>query len=649
MRALYYFRPSALVQQFRRCADSVANKPGGCALVALDRKARKPLEWQSPAVVLIDSGSDLDRLKKLIPRETAWSAIYLIEGKESPDPVASSKAVFALLPRLAPTATLEKAVERAFDSLEAREERRRDSDELRRANSDLATLNQIGIALSNERDTRALLDLILTKSRALTSADAGSLYLVEERRPGTSRLVFEHTQNDSRTIPFRRLLLPLGPQSLAGYAAATGESLNVEDAYRLRRRGPQFNREFDRRFKYRTRSMLVVPMKNQQGEVIGVMQLINAKKHPDVKLISKEAVDAEVIPFSPRSEQLAKSLASQAAVALENNLLYRGIQRQFRGFVGAAGKAIEARDPTTFGHSERVARLTVRLAEVVDRTTTGEFASVHLSRDEMQELEYAALLHDVGKIRVADHVLVKAKKLYPLELELIHNRFLYFRKRVEAASLDQKLQLALRRDRGGCRDEFARIEANRDRQLKALDDFLRTIDAANEPGFLGGEVSSRLAEIAAANLDGDSGRPEPLLTPEEIRLLSIPRGTLGDAERSEIESHVVHSFNFLRQIPWTKELKRIPSIARAHHEKIDGSGYPDHARGQEIPIQARMMTISDIYDALTASDRPYKPAVTPQRALEIIESDVKSNLLDPGLFRLFRDAKVYYLASRRES
>jgi len=599
--------------------------------------------------VIVESGNDLARLEKLAPQGIAWSAIYLLKGKEPPDGVASSSAVFALLPLRSPAAALQKAIERAFGSHEVAEERRRERYELRRATTDLATLNQIGIALSTERDTHALLDLILTKSRELTGADAGSLYLVEERRDGTSRLVFQHTQNDSRAVPFHRFVLPLGPQSLAGYAAVTGELLNIGDAYRLDgRRGPRFNREFDRRFKYRTRSMLVVPMKNQQGEGIGVLQLINAKKHAGAKLVSREAVEAEVIPFSPRSEELAKSLASQAAVALENNLLYRGIQKQFRGFVGAAGKAIEARDPPTFGHSERVAKLSVRLAEVVDRAATGEYAGVHLSRQEMRELEYAALLHDVGKVRVADHVLVKAKKLYPLHLELIQKRFLYLRKATEAASLEKKLELVLRHGREGCQEELARIDGERDRELEALDDFLRTIVAANEPGPLDGKVSSRLAESAATSLGSDSGLAEPLLTPEELCLLSIPRGTLDDAERSEIQSHVLHSYNFLRQIPWTKDLKKIPEIARAHHEKLDGSGYPDHIRGEAIPIQARMMAISDIYDALTAADRPYQPAVTPQRALDIIESEVKSNLLDPGLFELFRDAKVYQVTARRE-
>ncbi|HMD96972.1 MAG TPA: HD domain-containing phosphohydrolase [Terriglobia bacterium] len=643
MKTLYYFRPSAFARQLRRWADS----RGGYALVALDRKARKPPAWESPAVVMLESGIDLARLEKLAPKEIAWSAIYLLKGKEPPDGVASSRAVFALLPRRAPAAALEKAIERAFDSLEALEARRRERNELRRATSDLATLNQIGIALSTERDTKALLDLILAKSRELTAADAGSLYLVEERQRGTSCLVFENAQNDSRTVPFRRFVLPLDPQSLAGYAATTGKPLNVEDAYHLDpRRGPRFNRDFDRRFKYRTRSTLVVPMKNQQGEVIGVLQLINAKKHAGAKLVSREAVEAEVIPFSPRSEELAKSLASQAAVALENNLLYSGIQRQFHGFVGAAGKAIEARDPTTFGHSERVAKLTVRLAEVVDRIATGEYARVHLSREEIRELEYAALLHDVGKVRVADHVLVKARKLYPRQLELIRKRFLYLRKATEAASLEKKLEFVLRQGRQGCQEEFAGIEAERDRQLEVLDDFLRTIVATNEPGFLDGKASSLLTEIAATNLGNDSGLSEPLLSPEEFHLLSIPRGTLDDAERAEIESHVLHSYNFLRQIPWTKDLKKIPQIARAHHEKLDGSGYPDHIQGQAIPIQARMMAISDVYDALTAADRPYKPAVTAQRALEIIEREVKSNLLDPGLFELFRDAKVYQLTAR---
>ena len=654
-------------------------------MVALDRSASKPPQVESPAVLLVESETDLARFESLVAKEAPWLAIYLLKNDQPPDGVASSAEVFALLPRRAPAVTLGHAIERAFESLAAIEERRWETYELRRATADLASLNQIGITLSAERDIQALFDLILSKSRELTGADAGSLYRVEQDSRGTRSLVFVHAQNDSLAVPFRRSVLAFDSRSLAGYTAVTGESLNIGDVYRLGRRpGPRFNPDFDRRTKYRTRSMLVVPMKNQQGEVIGVLQLINAKRRREVKLVSQEALDAEVIRFSPRSVELTKSLASQAAVALENNLLYRDIERQFRGFVGAAGKAIEARDPATFGHSERVAKLTLRLAEVVNLT---RHAGVYLSPDEMRELEYAALLHDVGKVKVADHVLLKAKKLYPHQLDLIQQRFLFLRKSMEAASLEKKLQFVLRHGPQACQEGLARIEAERDHQMDILDDLLRIIETANEPGLLPDEISGRLSKILAAEgldsalavadwrppirtaagrkISSDSlsaiasGRTEalpfpgfippdsahdatrPPLTSEEVRLLTIPRGTLDDEERTEIESHVVHSFNFLRQIPWTKELRNVPEIARAHHEKLDGSGYPDHLKGAAIPIQARMMTISDIYDALTAADRPYRPAVSPQRALAIIESEAKSNLLDPGLFALFRDSKVY--------
>jgi HD-GYP domain-containing protein (c-di-GMP phosphodiesterase class II) len=540
---------------------------------------------------------------------------------------------------------LAKTVERAFQDLRAQEERRRTRLELRRAISDLETLNKIGVALSTERNTDALLELILSKSREITSADAGSLYLVEEESGGGKHLVFKLTQSHSHSVPFRQFTLPIDTRSIAGYAAATGQILNIKDAYRIRNLPFRLNRDFDQKFGYRTKSMLVLPMKNQKDEVIGVLQLINSKRHAGAKLISRKIVEGEVVAFSQSSQDLASSLASQAAVALENNLLYRDIEKLFEGFVRASVTAIESRDPTTFGHSERVAKLTVALAETVDRLDAGPYKDIHFTREDIREIRYASILHDFGKVGVREEVLVKAKKLYPPQLELVKKRFQYIRKALELEGYRKKLDHVLRHGNRGYEDCFRLIDGEQEKELQNLDEFLRDILQANEPTVLPEKTSEKLLQIAGWSFEDPSGPTEPLLAQDELQLLSITKGSLNPDERLQIESHVIHSFRFLSQIPWTKELKRIPEIARAHHEKLDGSGYPYRMKGEDIPFQSKMMTISDIFDALTARDRPYKRAVPVERALNIIGDEVKSQLLDPVLFNLFVDAKIYQITA----
>jgi len=635
---LYYSRPLLTRAILRKLSMKYR-------LIPIERDEGKLPALELPAVLLADAaGKDIARLAKSAPKADAWRAICFLDSGARP-PAKLHPRIFAVLPRQVPSLVLEKTIERAFEYLSAQEERRNTRRELQRAASDLETLNKIGVALSTERNTDALLELILSKSREITSADAGSLYLLEEEPGGGKHLVFKLTQSDSHSVPFRQFTLPVDTRSIAGYAAATGEVLNIKDAYRIRNLPFRLNRDFDQKFGYRTRSMLVLPMKNQKGEVIGVLQLINSKKHIAAKLSSLAAVTAEVGPFSPRSQELASSLASQAAVALENNLLYRDIEKLFEGFVRASVTAIESRDPTTFGHSERVAKLTVALAETVDRLDSGPYREVHFTREDIREIRYASILHDFGKVGVREEVLVKAKKLYPSQLELIRKRFLCIQKTLQLESYRRKLDHVLRQGNQGFEEIFAEIEGEESRALQNLDEFLQNILQANEPTVLPAKTSEKLVEIAGWNFTDPSGPTEPLLNPEELQLLSIDKGSLNPDERLQIESHVIHSFRFLSQIPWTKELQRIPDIAKAHHEKLDGSGYPFHMRAEEIPFQAKMMTISDMFDALTARDRPYKRAVSADRALSIIGEDVNSRLLDPVLFRLFVDAKIYELTA----
>jgi len=636
---VYYFRPSALSKILRQL-------PSSYRLVAVDRDRETAPAWDCPAVLVADAREDdLRSIERRAPQGELWRLIYLLD-RPLPARTRLNGHVFAMLPREAPKAILQKTVESAFDTLRIDEERRRTGQQLRLVVNELETLNKIGIALSTERNTDALLELILTKVREVTCCDAGSLYLAEEKPDSSKHLVFKLTQSDSHSVPFRQFTLPIDTRSIAGYAAATGNVLNIKDAYRIRNLPFRLNRDFDQRFGYRTKSMLVVPMKNQKDEVIGVLQLINAKKNRAVKLTSRQAVHREVIPFSERSQELASSLASQAAVALENNLLYREIENLFEGFVKASVLAIESRDPTTFGHSERVAKLTVGLAEAVDRMDTGPYREIHFTRQDIRELRYASILHDFGKVGVREEVLVKAKKLYPSQLELIKKRFQYIRKVLELDGCRKKLDHVLAHGNRDYEPVFAELDAKTQKELAEMDEFLQHVLQGNEPTVLPEKTSEKLVEIAGWTFLDPSGPTEPLVTPDELRFLTIPKGSLDPEERIQIESHVIHSFRFLSQIPWTKELKNVPIIAKAHHEKLDGSGYPYHMKGEEIPFQTKMMTISDIFDALTARDRPYKRAVPVERALDIIGQEVKSQLLDPVLFQLFLDAKIFQITAK---
>src|SRR5258708_23587708 len=294
---------------------------------------------------------------------------------------------------------------------------------------ELEELNRVGIALSETRDVDALWDFILKKYRESTAADAGSLYLVEKggaSADGGSRLPllrFKLTQNDSAQFPFSEHTLPLSEDSMAGYCALHGEVIELADAYRIPKAHPfRFNASFDREASYRTRSLITLPMKNGKGEVLGVLQLINCKRHAKARLTNGGAVRRWVHPFPERAVRLGLSLASQAAVAYENSRLYRDIENLFHGFVNAAVKAIEQRDPTTSGHSHRVCEMTVALAEAVDREPRGPYADLRFSREQGKELRYAALLHDFGKVGVREEGLVKAKNLYPLQLPRLLNR-----------------------------------------------------------------------------------------------------------------------------------------------------------------------------------------------------------------------------------
>lgn len=514
--------------------------------------------------------------------------------------------------------------------------------ELREYSIKLQELNAIGIALSSERDPDKLLDLILKKSRDIVYADAGSLYLVETNNAREEVLRFKLSQNDTFPFGYKEFTMPISRGSLAGYVALTGQTLNLDDVYAL----PMdvefaFDRTFDRRTGYRTKSMLVIPMKNRSNETIGILQLINRKARRDLVLDNHQKVEREVVDFDHLSEELVLSLASQAAVAIENNILYKNIEGLFEGFVNASVTAIESRDPTTSGHSSRVANLTVGLAELVDRIDDGQYRDVHFSREQIREVRYASLLHDFGKVGVREEVLVKAKKLYPMKLELVSSRFHYIKKALEAEDSRRRLEYVLAKGRDAYMQELGRFDEQFNTELIELDSFLQAVMKANEPTVLEEGSFLQLMEIAQRTYRDVYGVEQPLLLPDEVTQLSIRRGSLDAHERLEIESHVSHTYKFLSQIPWTNDLKGVPEIAYAHHEKLNGKGYPRSIPSPNIPIQSKMMAIADIFDALTASDRPYKKAVPLDRALDILHFEAKDQHIDASLLELFIEYKIF--------
>ncbi len=488
---------------------------------------------------------------------------------------------------------------------------------------------EIGRALAAERDLDTLLGLILTHARLSTGADGASIYT----RGEDGALYFRLWQNASMTAPQAMQAVRVGEESIAGYVARTGEALVLGDVYAIAAGASyRFNSAFDRARNYRTRSLLTIPLKNKAGEVIGVLQLVNRKQRADIPLASPDDVAHLVSSFDARDVLMAQALAGPAGVALENSLLYADIERLFEGFIRASVQAIEARDPTTAGHSFRVADYTGRLAMAVDRADGPVLDGVHFTREQLRELHYAALLHDFGKVGVREHVLVKAKKLYPAQLELLLQRFRYARACFERQAWRELLDGAPRRE-----DVERRLAG----ELSQLDAFLALVLRANEPTVLPQEAAAGLDAIGRFRFPAEDGKAFPLLLNFELSDLAIAKGNLNGAERAEIESHVNHTYEFLSLIPWTKDLASLPRIAHGHHEKLDGSGYPHGLTAGDIPVQTRIMTIADIYDALTSPDRPYKHSLPPEQALDILRSEVRAGKVDADLFEVFVASRAW--------
>jgi len=487
-------------------------------------------------------------------------------------------------------------------------------------------LNQIGIALSSETNLERLLELIVQEARAFTCADAGSLYILDD-----GILYFHVAQNDTLkrradTPPgFKPYPLALSKESIAGYVGITGEILNIENVYKLPKTVPyNFNPDFDLRNEYVTRSMLVVPMKDREEQILGVLQLINATGEAGL-----------VVPFQESVEHLVMSLASQAAVAIRNAKLIANIKALFEALIRYSTSAIDARSPHTAGHSRRVAAYSEALASAINDETMGPFRDVFFSTEQLEELSYAAWLHDIGKIGVPEQILDKENKLSAEAMATITTRF----------DLIKSLRV-----HGGCDHGSGENNKNSGRHPgtkeaegaeQEIERELSFISKVNRSPFLSDADLSTLDEIASKTYEDLHGHARPYLTDKEMECLSVKKGNLTDEEYKRIQTHVEHTYNIVRNIPFTKTLKNVPFYSASHHEFLDGTGYPRGLTSDELPIQARILAVADIFDALTAVDRPYRSAMPPSKACQVLNAHAKAGRLDQDIVNLFTEKALY--------
>jgi len=490
----------------------------------------------------------------------------------------------------------------------------------------LEKLNEIFISLSAERDPAKLLLTVLRKAVELTGAQGGQLLKVDEQ---DGEMLFQgKIVQSGETFDVSDEVYRVVENHLCGYVALTGKLLNIPRVTDLRPMTlPQYQKMSDISLSQPVESVLTLPLKSTRNEITGVLQIAN----------KVSADDKSIVVFEKDDESILSSLATQAAICLENTGLYSDIQNLFEGFIKASVTAIEARDPSTGGHSERVAEISVALAQATSDCQVGIYRSVKFTETEMREMKYAALLHDFGKIGVREEVLVKAKKLYPYQLEAVRERIKICKAAVKIAFLEKQLKN---------RDRAAEWEKEYIQKLDEIEKFWQLILQANEPTVLKQDGKAALERIRNQKLLLPDGSEIALLADEEFHALCINKGSLTENERLEIESHVRHTYQFLKTIPWTRDFKHLTDIAYAHHEKLDGTGYPRGLISHEIPLQSKIMTIADIFDALTAADRWYKQAVPLQRALDILAEEVAMGKVDPVLFELFKAQKIYEVTIR---
>jgi HD-GYP domain-containing protein (c-di-GMP phosphodiesterase class II) len=503
----------------------------------------------------------------------------------------------------------------------------------------LEYLNRIGIALSQEKNLDKLLETILTAAKNITNADGGTIYRIVD-----DKLKFEIVLNDSLKIamggttgtPVPFYPIPLhdsdGAQNnrmVAAYAALNDKTVNIADAYTADGFDFSGTRAFDKKTGYRSTSFLTIPMKNHENEVIGVLQLLNAQNQRGV-----------VSPFTVEDQRLAESLASQAAIALTNRMLITQLESLFESLIQLINTAIDEKSPYTGGHCERVPMLTMMLAEAASKVTTGPLTDFQMTDKDRYELKIAGLLHDCGKITTPVHVVDKATKL-----ETIFDRVHHVTQRVEILKRDAEiamLRATLAAQKQGDDESILRAEQDYASRIAHLTDdqvFIRRVNIGGERMSI--DDQARVNRIAAYVFQNEAGATENFLSDDERNNLNIPYGTLTEAEREIINHHIVATINMLEALPWPKHLKNVPEYAGGHHERMDGHGYPRGLMRAQMSVQARVMGIADIFEALTAKDRPYKPGKTLSESLQILTKMKDGGHIDPDLFDVFVREKVY--------
>lgn len=508
---------------------------------------------------------------------------------------------------------------------------------------------EIGMALSGEDNVARLLEMIVHEAREITDADAGTLYLVNAER---THLDFAILHNDTMKtrmggtsgVPVTLPPVPLDVDgepnhaNVSSYVALTGDIINIADVYESEEFDFTGPRKYDQATGYRSKSMLVIPLRNHENDVIGVLQLLNAQ---DV------ARGGEVGEFADDRVGLVASLASQAAAALTKTRLIQDLKDLFYAFIKSIANAIEEKSPYTGGHINRVVDITMMIARRINETDEGPFAEVHFNEDELEELKLAAWLHDIGKITTPEWVVDKASKLQTIydRVDLVQQRFDLAAQVLRTRSLERKIALL----EGGAPAQAAQDE---DRALaealRALEEDRAFVIGCNEPGeFMSDERRERVRAIGARTFDVD-GQPRRLLTEDEVANLCIRKGTLTDTERAIIENHARVTGRMLSELPFPKKLARVPEYAAGHHEKLDGSGYPDGLDEKNLPLQARIMAVADIFEALTAQDRPYKKPMPLSQAVKILGFMKKDRHIDPDVYDLFLSSKLFLRYAEQE-
>ncbi len=503
-----------------------------------------------------------------------------------------------------------------------------------RLHSQIRKLSDIGRALSGVDDLNELLEMIVDQARSFTHADAGTLYIKEG-----DELQFMIFQNDSLNIRMGGKTgdeIPFPPVELketnvSAFVALNGISVNIPDVYDTALFDFTGPKEFDRSTGYRTQSMLVVLMRNHENDVLGVLQLLNAK----------DPETGEVIAFSPECENLTECLASQAAIAISNVQLVNDMENLFEAFLKVMATAIDEKSPVTGGHIRRVANLTLTMAEVIDAQQDGVFKDRFFDTDAMHELRIAAWMHDIGKVTSPMEIMEKSRKLQTIfdRIEQVDLRMAYIQERIKNEGLKKRIQ-AMQAVTPAA--ELRRIEEETAKRLQEVVDIRAFILRCNEPGETLDDASiEKLKAIAKRTYTDAKGREKPFLEADELEYLSIRRGTISEAEREKMKEHAYVTVKMLEQIPFTKKLRNIPHFAGAHHECINGTGYPLGLKGDEIPFEGKLMAVVDIAEALTATDRPYKKPMSLEKVHQILRTRAQRGDLDSDLVELFIEQGVY--------